>query len=159
MKKTIQIRLTPESIQKAINELQAERNRIPVKLREIGNRLAQEGAAVARSIYGSSVSVSVEETSSGFKIVASGRPVAFFEFGAGIYTDPTHPLAGEAAKEGLYVYDGSYSEEHARQYVEWNYWYFGGMKIEGVQPRYALWSADQQMAANLAKVAREVFSK
>ena len=145
------------SIQQAIDLLEKKRKALPKQIKELGRRVAEEGAAVARPIYGNTVEVSVVETDKGYKIVAAGRDVAFFEFGAGIYTDPGHALAGNAAQAGLYVYDGAYSEEHAKQYVNWGYWIFGGKKIYGVQPRYALWSADQQMAAKLAEIAKEVF--
>ena len=160
MKLSINV-MSAESVQRAIDAVhQKQVDLQSVKLKELIRKVAELGALTARSIYGPEVTVTVEEENNGYRqrIVAEGRPVAFFEFGAGIYTDPGHAFAGNAASQGLYVYDGSYSEEHARQYVNWGYWIFGGKKIYGVQPRYALWSAEQDMAADLAEVAREVFN-
>lgn len=158
MKKTLKFRLSSDSIQSVIDELESEKKRVKKLVPELCRRLAEEGAAAARAAYGDSVTVSVVPIENGYSIIASGREVAFMEFGAGIYTDTTHPLAGNVDNQGLPVYPGSYSEEHARQFVNYGYWIHDGKKIEGVQPRYGLWAADQAIADSIKEVVREVFA-
>lgn len=155
--KTLEIRLNQTSIGNAIKYFERYRNRLSKKIDELEWMLATEGAQVAQRIYGTAVTVTVRREKDGVSVLASGKAVAFLEFGAGMYTDSLHPLAGKADNEGLAVYDGSYSESHANQYTTLGYWFFNGMKIEGVQPRYAMWEADKAMSNEVVRIAKEVF--
>ena len=53
-------------------------------------------------------------------IEASGREVAFSEFGAGVYADPSHELASGAAALGVDIYPGTWSmgPEGAMHFLE-----------------------------------------
>lgn len=50
-----------------------------------------------------------------YKLIAEGREVCFYEFGAGIASDPSHPWAKEMP---FSVSPGSWSKDHARQFSD-----------------------------------------
>lgn len=161
MKKSFSIGLNKTDIQKVINYCEKMEQRLPRKADEICRRLAEEGATIARIAYGSPVNVTVEKNDkgNGYMIVASGRAVAFLEFGAGFGVDPTNGLAQNANAQGLPVYEGSWSESHAQQFTRWKFWIFGGQPMNTVPARNALWEADKVMCAEVARIAMEVISK
>lgn len=161
MKKTFDIKLTQTDIQKVIKYCEDMSKRFSRKTDEICKRIAEEGADIARIAYGSPVNVTVErnEDGNGYKIVASGRAVAFLEFGAGYGVDPTNGLAKEATAKGLPVYEGSWSEQDKQQFVRWKFWIFGGQIMNTVPARNALWEADKVMCAEAARIAMEVINK
>ena len=159
MKKSFSIGLNKTDIQKVINYCERMHKRIPQKADELCKRLAEEGSRVAQDIYGSAVSVSVvrNDSGNGYIIRADGRAVAFLEFGAGYGVNPANPLAANAATQGLYVYWGSYSAQNAGELIKWDFWIFGGKKMDKVPARNALWEADKRMAQELSRIAQEVF--
>ena len=83
-------------------------------------------------------------------VVAHGKGVGVFEFGAGDLADRAHPLAKNAP---FPVYPGSYSEINAREYIEWDYWVFqskDGRKwmYKYIHPRRGLYEATKHVRTN-----------
>lgn len=156
--KTIEMRLNQTDIGKAIKYLERYRNRLPKKIDELEWRMATEGAQVAQRIYGRAVTVTVRREKDGVSVLASGKAVVFLEFGAGFGTDPMHPLSQELYEQsGVEVYEGTYSDSNARQFVTLDKWFFGGNWYTAVQPRYAMWEADKAMSNEAVRIAKEVF--
>ena len=124
------------------------------KLIELAYRLCEIGSTVCDSVYHTSVSVFVQKTDTGARVVCEGEDVLFIEFGTG-------QLAGTTA--GLYdavpsvVGEGTWSATHAQQYTRWGFWYFGGNRYEYTPPHPATYEAYQEMVQAIPRVAKEVF--
>lgn len=159
MPKTIRISLTNESINNGIKELQRYKRWVLDKETELRTRLATLGATVAsiefsRAIYNGSndVAVRVDDTGSVAVIYAEGESVAFIEFGSGIKYGYGHPQAGEHGMgPGTYPGKGHWDNEKG-------WWYGHGQHSYGNPPAMAMYDAVQKMAAELTRIAREVFS-
>lgn len=155
--------LSPESVASAIIQVVKYKQMFLRKCDEFCRRIAEEGSAVASSIYGSSVRVTTEPIDNGYKIVANGKAVCFLEFGAGYGADQNHPLANNVTD--FQVFPGSYSITHSQQFYlsdrtnpGQGFWYFGGRKYDRVTPRYAMWRAHQHIEREAERIAREVFA-
>lgn len=126
------------------------------RLAEIGVRVAQAGFAAADYDGENDVVVSMEETSSGYSVVASGRTVGFIEFGTGVkypewdntdmdYTPPKHGTYGK----------GQGKNPHG--------WWFkqndGGRATHtyGNTPAEAMRTARDEMVDRVTAIAREVW--
>ena len=162
MAKTIQITLDDKSIDRAIKELRAYKLWVEEKESELRSRLASLGATVAsirfsRAIYNGTndVSVEVDDTGSTAIIKASGETVAFIEFGSGAKYGYGHPQADEFG-----VGPGTWSDTYGKGH--WDNekgWYYGsGQHSYGNPPAMAMYSAVQEITANVTRIAREVFA-
>lgn len=117
-------------------------------------RLAEIGKEAAQSAYGGAISVTVEPIENGMAIIADGDAIAFLEFGAGDATNSGNRYASMMPFE---VVPGSWSKEHAQQYVKLGYWIFGGVKYTAIQPRNGMEHAYEAVIENIHSTAREVF--
>ena len=88
------------------------------KLLELAWRLCEVGSAICDSVYHTSVSVYVEKTDDGAKVVCEGEDVLFIEFGTGDMATSTHEFEPDVT-----VAPGSWSAEHAQKYYENGYWW------------------------------------
>ena len=100
-KKVIKVKLTPDSIQNAIDEIEKFKQWILDKTTELLKELAEHGVQVAKinfspenAMYDGMNDVKVEFEMRGDKkvaVVATGQAVLFIEFGTGILWADTHP--------------------------------------------------------------------
>lgn len=174
MSRTLRLRLNKESIGTAIREAKEYREALVVKAAALSRRLAEIGVEVARVRFteaaydgDNDVAVHVEYDGNKAAIVASGRAVAFIEFGAGVYF-PEHP-------SGLFAH-GTYGQGKGAQPKGWIYRGdpgTGGQPVRdrhgnekpgvyrtyGNPPAMAMWGAAEEMAAAVERIAQEVFGQ
>ena len=159
--KTITASLKPGDISRMIKSLEAYKQKFEKQRETFLRRIAEEGSAEASRVYGSEVSVSAVPTDTGYSIVANGKQVCFLEFGAGTTTNSSHPMAGEfTAQTGVPVEEGSYSREHAMEYIVFGAWEWprkSGNWMDRVEPQPGLWRAEQKIKDVVEKIAKEVF--
>lgn len=155
----IKVELTGRSIGNAVKELHRYADWVTAKEAELRSRLAMLGATVAsiqfaRAIYTGSndVTVRVDNTGSVAVIYAEGEAVAFIEFGAGATYGYGHPQAGEFG-----VGPGTYPDGKGHWDNPKGWWFGSGQHTYGNPPAAAMYSAVQEIAENVTKIAREVF--
>lgn len=153
----------PKSIDNAIKMVEQYKKDFKTKeetflrrLADIGVRVAQSGFTTADYDGENDVVVSMEKTSNGYSVVASGRTVGFIEFGTGVkypewdntgmdYTPPKHGTYGK----------GQGKNPHG--------WWFkqndGGKATHtyGNQPAEAMRTARDEMIDRVISIAREVW--
>ena len=120
--KRFNIKLSVPSINMAIRRLKDYKDDFDANVLEIVDILTNDGAEVAQSTYGDYPveAVPYVDGNQG-EITVIGDMPAIAEFGAG---DGVVRTDFENLPEE--IRSGSYSEEHARQYSSWGFWYFGG---------------------------------
>jgi len=160
MTKTIVIDLSPEGCDFAVKQLQDYERDILPGLDEVCRRLAEIGASEAR-LHLTHADGNTDATidppvkiGNGYKIVMSGEDVYFVEFGTG----------DSAANHGDYtplvsVYPGSYSEQHAKKYSTYGFWWYGGEKLTETPAYMPMYYAGKKMREELPRIVREVFSE
>ena len=126
------------------------------RLAEIGVRVAQSGFSIADYDGVNDVVVSMEKTSSGYSVVASGETVGFIEFGTGVrhlewdntgmdYTPPKH---------------GTYGKGQGKNPHGWWFKQNDGGKARhtyGNAPAEAMRNARDEMIERVIRIAREVW--
>ena len=163
MSKAISMKLDTSSINDAIKELKEYKKWVARKEDKLLQKLATLGATkaslgYARAIYNGTndVEVSVEKSSNGYTVVASGKSVAFIEFGAGITYGYGHPQAGEFG-----VGPGTYPDGKGH-WDDPQGWFIpkeaGGGHSYGNPPAMALYNAAREIEQAIIKVAKEVFA-
>lgn len=127
MRKTINISLTVESIDKAIAELQAYKRRVEDRKNTFLKRLKDEGlidlnVRWAGTLYdGIDVTQTrADDIENGFVISASGQAVCFIEFGTGVHFNDSGSYPGEKP-EGV-VDIGMYGYGYGKH----DYWFYHG---------------------------------
>jgi hypothetical protein len=156
----IKIKLSAKSIGDAVREVRRYQKWVAKKETELRSRLAMLGATVAsiqfaRAICTGSndVTVRVDNTGSVAVIYAEGEAVAFIEFGAGITYGYGHPQAGEfGTGPGTYP-DGKGHWDNPK-----GWWFGSSQHTYGNPPAMAMYSAVQEIAENVTKIAKEVFA-
>lgn len=167
----IKVRLSPAGIKAAQDELARykvllnERMELFVRrLAEIGLNVASIRFEVAQYDGDNDVTVHIEQNGAVARVVASGKSVAFIEFGTGVRY-PEHP-------SGLYGH-GTYGKGQGANPKGWVYSGSpgtGGMPVRGRNgaekpgvyrtygnpPAEAMWTAATEMAAQITQVWREV---
>lgn len=125
MSKTIQIQLNARSIRNAIKEIEAYRNRlarieesISLELARIGMQEASVRFSTAQYDGINDSNVNIEQTQSGYNVVASGKVVAFIEFGTGVHYNSgvSYPIAKPDGIVGI----GEYGKKHGKK-DKWQY--------------------------------------
>lgn len=153
--KIISIGMSPDSCSNAIDELKVYQKDADPKMDEICKRLAEIGEIEASARFSiadhgnGGVQVTLEPMENGHKIVASGHDVYFIEFGTG---DDVKPH-GEVS---VPVYPGSWSEQHAKQYSTYGYWFYGGEKLAGTYAEMPMYHAGKAIRENMKRVVEEV---
>lgn len=156
--------LDPKSIDKAIAELIRYKTWVANKEEELRERLANIGAEVARiefasAIYDGKNDVSVTVSDDGWTatILASGKAVAFIEFGSGAMFGGGHPMNAEFGTGPGTWSDGPNGKGH---WDDPNGWYYEhGKKSFGNPPAMAMVHARDRMVEQVTRIAREVFSR
>lgn len=163
--KKITISLSEKSINRAIKELERYKKWVEEKTCLLCERLAMIGAHEASvrfttAIYDgdNDVSVEVKPTDNGWAIIASGQAVAFIEFGAGVYHNPTEPYPNPRP-DGI-VGIGEYGKGYGKRQA-WGYYDESGELVltRGVPAAMPMWYAAKEMEQEILKIAREVFAK
>lgn len=152
-----------KSIDEAIAELNRYKTWVVNKEEELRKRLAEVGADVAEiefyaAVYDGDNDVSVTISDDGWKatIIASGKAVAFIEFGSGEILGEGHPMNAEFGTGPGTWSDGPNGKGH---WNDPNGWYYGhGKKSHGNPPAMAMVHARDRMVEQVTRIAREVFS-
>lgn len=171
--KTIRMSLNPQSIDKAIKELEAYRDKLQVKADAIAHGLAELGYTVAAGILSAHVfdgetlnSLTVEKQAEGkYILYAQSRAILFVEFGAGVKAGK-NPLGAD-----LGMGAGTYpNQTHAFDPKGW--WFPTNdsrliVKVDskgqgwghsyGYPARMPFAMADENMKQDLLRIAKEVF--
>ena len=155
--------LDPKSIDNAIKMVEQYKKDFETKketflrrLADLGVRVAQSGFSTADYDGENDVVVSMEKTSNGYSVVASGRTVGFIEFGTGVkypewdntgmdYTPPKH---------------GTYGKGQGKN--PWGWWFKGSegataQHTYGNMPAEAMRTARDEMIDRVIGIAREVW--
>ena len=150
--KTIKMSLSVASIERAIRQLERIQDNLQQGLEDTVDTLVEEGAEIAQTAYGNMAQVGGFANGTEGRIVSAGEDNLIAEFGAG---DGTIPVKF-ANKPKTPVYPGSYSEQHARQYARWGFWYFGGEVYSDIPARHGLLDAKRYVIEHSSEIAREV---
>lgn len=166
MAHSIKMTLSQSSVRRAIKELEKYSRWVQRKTRELGEQLAYIGAQEAASRFGAaiydgdnSVKVNVSHsTASGgtvWTISASGQAVAFIEFGAGVYHNPSEPYPNRPANVARI---GEYGEGKGKR-QGWVYFGEDGEKhfTRGNPAAMPMFYASEEMKSRIIEVARTVF--
>lgn len=157
--KRIEVELSTESCEKAVQALNAYKEKVLPKLDEVCKRLAEIGAEAAREhlqLENGNTDAKIEDPvpiKNGYKIVMSGEDAYFIEFGTGEFT------YAHGEEVSVPVYPGSYSEEHAQQFSKYRFWWYGGEQFEGTPAFRPLLYAGMAIREAMPKVVKEVFNK
>ena len=170
-KKFISIKLDAKEIDGAIKELDKYKQELLRKEKLLLERLAMIGVQEASvrfttAIYDgvNDVTVTLEQTSKGYSIIANGSAVAFIEFGSGVYHNTSEPYPNPRP-EGV-VGIGEYGQGKGKRRA----WFYKGepgtngelqsngvVKTRGNPAAMPMWYASEEMKKSILKIAREVF--
>lgn len=155
--------LSTASIKDAIKELKAFRDSLEGKKDKLLKELAEIGVREASVRFTTAMydgvndsEVSLETTNNGYAIVASGKAVAFIEFGAGVYHNGTEPYPDPrpAGIVGIGEYGKGYGKRNTWVYRDEN-----GDKVftHGNPAAMPMWYASEEMRSKIAEIAKGVF--
>lgn len=148
----------PASIKEANKELKRLAKEFDRNVDQFIVEFAEIGQRAAQGRYGSAIDVTVERIENGVRILASGKAIIFLEFGAGTTVNTANRYKGEVeAQGGFGIYPGSWSEEHAREFLEKGYWTFGGVKYTHIDPRNGMQGAYDAMMQDMQALITKVF--
>lgn len=165
MSRTITINLLdPESIAKAVREIDEYSQWVQQKADALAKRLAAYGLRQVRIGYNAAVydqdkdiEVSVENRGDNtYAVVAEGHDVLFLEFGSGIKYGAGHPLDSEFGY-GPGTYPG---QTHV---PDPGYWWYTGKDGKshysvGNAPSMVMYLTANELRNELVSIAKEVFS-
>ena len=162
-KKVISFGLNTKDINRAIKEVEEYKRDILRKEKLLLEKLAYIGVKEASVRFTTAMydgvndsSVSLEQTSNGYAIVAQGSAVAFIEFGTGVYhnTSEPYPNPRPAGIVGI----GEYGQGKGKRKA-WGYRDEGGEVVitRGNPASMPLWYATEEMRRSILQIAREVF--
>jgi hypothetical protein len=163
--------LGTESLDNAINELKRYKEELLAKEKLLMEKLADIGVGEATIRFVEArydgvkdVNVTIEETNTGYAVVAKGNAVAFIEFGAGVYHNPSEPYP-EPRPEGI-VGIGEYGKKRGNRRA----WFYygdagtngevqenGAIKTRGNPAAMPMWYASEEMKRSIKRVVKEVF--
>lgn len=170
-KKVISINLDAKEIGRAIKELDKYKQELFKKEQRLLERLSMIGVQEASvrfttAIYDgvNDVTVTLEQTSNGYSIIANGSAVAFIEFGSGVYHNTSEPYPNPRP-EGV-VGIGEYGQGKGKRRA----WFYKGepgtngevqssgvVKTRGNPAAMPMWYASEEMKKSILQIAREVF--
>lgn len=170
-KKVISFGLNTKDIDRAIREVEQYKNDLLEKEKRILEKLAYIGVKEASVRFTTAMydgindsSVSLEGTSNGYAIVASGSAVAFIEFGTGVYHNAGEPYPNPRPAGVVGI--GEYGQGKGKRRA----WYYKGepgsngevqkngvVKTRGNPAAMPMWYATEEMRRSILQIAREVF--
>lgn len=155
--------LDPRSIDNAIkqiNQYQATfQNKVMIlceKLAEIGLEVAEPLFEGARYDGNNDVTVQIEKSESGYRLVARGSAVAFIEFGTGIKENPSGNASYLGQRPEGIVGIGEYGKGHGATGKKW--YYAHNTYTYGNPPAMAMYYAEAEMLKEVMNIARSVFN-
>lgn len=169
MSKKIVFKLSPQSIQNSIDELEKYKDTFLNKNEIFVQRLCEVGIPVVRENISSStgdsdknyntyIQVNSYQGYSEAKLIVEGRELLFIEFGAGIHYNGSagsspHPKGNEF---GYTI--GSYGKGLGKK----DHWYYTAdtgenIKSFGTKATMPVYKASQTMIQQIRKIAKEVF--
>lgn len=168
MKKIVINPFDPKSIERAEEIVTQYKKDFDAKLDEFMRRLTELGVRVAEVGFmngtdfreSSEITVSLEKSPEGYKVVAAGRPVGFLEFGTGInrpkWVDDNNVSGNPYTPPDR----GSYGKHQGLN--PWGWWFtpYPGAKSEhtyGEYPAEAMLTARNVMVEQITAIAREVW--
>lgn len=170
--KSITIRLSPSSCDRALKQLRAYKTQSSNKMDLLCKRLAEYGLTKAEVYFDAAlydgikdVKLDVTKMDNGYALVASGKTVAFLEFGAGVHYPNDHPKAGE-----LGIEHGTYGKGKGAN----DYWFYTGQPgnaggelalghknstiTHGNPANMPMFQTAQDIRGEIARIAQEVFA-
>jgi hypothetical protein len=165
MSKTIKMSLSSKSITQAIRELKAYRDSIESREKQLLEELANIGLKEAQVRFTNAMydgvndsEVTLDAIENGYRIVAKGKAVAFIEFGAGVYYNPTEPYPNPRP-DGI-VGIGEYGKGYGKRQA----WGFKNESDElvithGNPAAMPMWYASEEMRNSILSIAKKVFGK
>ena len=155
--------LSTASIGQAINELKAYRDSLESRKEKLIEELARIGVQEASVRFTTAIydgandsEVTLETIENGYSIVASGKAVAFIEFGAGVYHNPSEPYPNPRPNGivGIGEYGKGYGKRQA-----WGFQNESGELVitHGNPAAMPMWYASEEMRNSILKIARRVF--
>lgn len=152
-----------KSIDNAVKLVEQYRRDFKVKEAEFVRRLAEIGVSVASAGFSTAdydgvndVTVSMEKTDTGYRIIAAGETVGFIEFGTGV----RYPEWDGAGVEYTPPAHGTYGKGQGKN--PWGWWFRNhegatAQHTYGNPPAEAMLTARNQMVEQVTAIAREVF--
>ncbi len=156
--------LSEQSIDRAISELKRYKQEFLKREKQLLEGLAKIGLKEASvrfttAMYDGTndVSVRLDETNNGYAIVADGQAVAFIEFGAGVYHNPSEPYPNPRPSGIVGI--GEYGKGHGKQKA-WGYKDENDELVitRGNPAAMPMWYASEEIKNSVMEVVREVFS-
>lgn len=163
MAKVIRLSLSSKSISEAVKELEEFKKTLAVKQQKMLEKLGEIGVKEASIRFTTAMydgmndsSVELRPIDKGYAIVATGRAVAFIEFGAGVYHNPGEPYPNPRP-EGI-VGIGEYGQGYGKRKA-WGFRDDSGELVitRGNPAAMPLWYASEEMKKKILQVAKEVF--
>jgi hypothetical protein len=163
MSKVIRMSLSTKSISQAIKELKAYRDSLESRKQQLLDELANIGVREASVRFTTAIydgvndsDVTLEVIDNGYRIVAEGKAVAFIEFGAGVYHNPSEPYP-KPRPEGI-VGIGEYGKGMGKRQA-WGFHDESGELVitHGNPAAMPMWYASEEMRNSILKIARKVF--
>ena len=155
--------LSSKSIDKAIKELRAYRDSLDAKKDKLLEELANIGVKEASLRFTTAIydgvndsSVTLETIQNGYRIVAEGKAVAFIEFGAGVYHNPSEPYP-DPRPDGI-VGIGEYGKGLGKRQA-WGFRDESGELVitHGNPAAMPMWYASEEMRRAIKNKFKEVF--
>ena len=165
MSKVIKMNLSSKSIAQAIKELKAYRDSIESREKQLLEELAKIGVREASVRFTTAMydgvndsEVTLETIENGYRIVAEGHAVAFIEFGAGVYHNPTEPYPNPRPNGIVGI--GEYGKGFGKRQA-WGFKDDSGELIitHGNPAAMPMWYASEEMRNSILTIARRVFRK
>lgn len=155
--KRIEIELSTESCEKALEELKAYKEKVLPRLEEVCKRLAEIGmqeanAHLTLALGNTDATIYTEKIDGGYKLVMSGSDVYFIEFGTGSNVEPHYQVS-------VPVFPGSWSMEHSQKYAKQGWWWYGGEPLIGTIAYMPMYYAGKKMREEIPRIVKEVFGK
>lgn len=162
-KKVIIMDLSVSSIENAIKELKAFRDSIEIKKRSLLKGLGEIGVREASVRFTTAIydgvndsDVTLEPISDGYCIKAEGKAVAFIEFGAGVYHNPSEPYPNPRPSGIVGI--GEYGKGHGKRQA-WGFRDDSGELVitHGNPAAMPMWYASDEMRKAIVKLFKEEF--
>ena len=162
-KKVIKMSLSTASIDNAMKELweyqyslNAKKNKILEELANIGVQEASVRFTTAMYDGVNDSSVTLDTVDNGYCIRAEGKAVAFIEFGAGVYHNPSEPYPNPRPSGIVGI--GEYGKGRGKRQA-WGFRDESGELVitHGNPAAMPMWYASEEMRSKILKIAQEVF--
>ena len=155
--------LSTASIAQAIKELKAYQKSLEAKTQQLLEKLGEIGVKEASVRFTTAMydgvndsSVTLETISNGYCIKAEGKAVAFIEFGAGVYHNPSEPYPNPRPSGIVGI--GEYGKGLGKRQA-WGFRDESGELVitRGNPAAMPMWYASEEMRSKIQKIAQEVF--